>query len=134
MCQTSVPFYGAFPRVIIADDSALCRKMVRRSVVEVCTECTDVCSGEAMIEAVTRGFQEGTPFDVVLIDYHMSGMNGHQASAELRRLGFQGKIFGLTGDATQARSSDFLSHGADQVFVKPINTVELLAALQRYRE
>ena len=132
--QTPLRFQEDFPRVLIADDSAMCRKMVRRSIIEVCVACADVSSGDEVIEAVMQGRNEGVPFDVVVIDYHMQGMDGHKASAELRRLGFQGKIFGMTGDASQGKSSDFLSHGADQVFIKPIDTMELLMALQRFRE
>eukprot|EP01037_Dinobryon_pediforme_P031109 gene31109-35462_t len=61
-------------------------------------------------------------YDVILMDYQMPNMDGPTAIRELRRLGFRGLIFGLTGNAIECDKMEMMAAGADKVFIKPFDT------------
>ena len=71
-------------------------------------------------------------FDVILMDNNMPQMSGIEATRELRKVGFNGPIIGISGDASDA---EFLRAGADAVLVKPVSglvlTKSIAVALKR---
>jgi CheY-like chemotaxis protein len=64
-------------------------------------------------------------FDVVLMDDHMPNLTGPDATYVVRKMGYRGLIFGVTGNTFDQERKRFLDHGADKVFAKPLD-LELL--------
>ena len=48
-------------------------------------------------------------------------MKGTVATKMIREMGYDGKIFGVTGNALQSDIDEFMSHGADEVMIKPLS-------------
>ena len=53
-------------------------------------------------------------------------MDGPSATEAIRSLGYRGPIVGVTGNAMQHDIDHFLSKGADQVMIKPVDILSLL--------
>ena len=70
-------------------------------------------------------------FDVVLLDDNMPNVSGPEAAQALRSQGFQGLVFGVTGDATQEAKERFMANGADAVFVKPLDVTALRSVIEK---
>ena len=57
---------------------------------------------------------QGSPHDVIFMDFEMPNMDGPTATAEIRRMRSKGPIFGVTGNAQL-----FVERrGAENVFLK----------------
>jgi signal transduction histidine kinase/CheY-like chemotaxis protein len=69
--------------VLVVDDSAIAREFVSKSVERLGWHPQEVGSGA---EAVSRVADPSTPFDVLLIDWRMPGMDGLQTSKAIRAL------------------------------------------------
>ena len=65
------------------------------------------------------------PPDVVLTDLFMPQLDGDEATAELRRRGFQGPIIGLTAAAVGEDAERFTAAGSDAVMYKPLDMQHL---------
>lgn len=61
-------------------------------------------NGEVAVSEVSAASERGKPFDLVLMDMHMPIMNGYEATAELRRRGYDAPIIAMKGD--ERRSID----------------------------
>jgi DNA-binding NarL/FixJ family response regulator len=62
------------------------------------------------------------------MDSNMPKMNGPDAIAEIRKLGFKSLILGVTGDEDHA---SFMRAGADGMMMKPVKADELLKILRK---
>ena len=69
-------------------------------------------------------------FDGVFMDFVMPRMNGPQAAHELRSRGFKQPIIGVTGNVLSQDVDCFLAQGANSVLSKPLQVVDLDAALR----
>ena len=56
---------------------------------------------------------------------NLAVMNGPDATHRLRELGFEGAIFGVTGNVLAEDVAVFLKHGADAVVAKPIRFAKI---------
>eukprot|EP00597_Dinobryon_sp_UTEXLB2267_P007408 CAMPEP_0170095072 /NCGR_PEP_ID=MMETSP0019_2-20121128/27684_1 /TAXON_ID=98059 /ORGANISM="Dinobryon sp., Strain UTEXLB2267" /LENGTH=585 /DNA_ID=CAMNT_0010316625 /DNA_START=846 /DNA_END=2604 /DNA_ORIENTATION=+ len=124
--------------ILIADDSFLNRKIVRR-ILESDSDCICVANifeaddGLSAIEVVKTQQILGIQFDCVLIDFIMIAMNGPQAAFVLRNeLNFSGPIIGITGNALPSDISNFVVNGASEVITKPLTKAKLIDAISRY--
>ena len=59
----------------------------------------------------------------------MPGLCGFDATRALRANGFDGFVFGCTGNSLQDDQNMFLESGADLVFIKPIPLAKLADAI-----
>ena len=66
------------------------------------------------------------------MDYEMPRLNGPDAVKSIRELGFDGLIIGITGHAGEDELNAFTTNGANQVIVKPVNTVELKSIIANH--
>ena len=89
----------------------------RQQLVHFVAEAGD---GEEGVEVVRESMTTKDPFDVVLLDYIMPGINGPTTVERMRELGFKGIVIGVTGVANKAYIDVFIAHGADRVLVKPV--------------
>jgi two-component system sensor histidine kinase/response regulator len=108
---------------LVVDDSKPLRKVLckmlrsRTQYVRFVAEAEDGAQG---VEQVRQCLEDGDPFDCVLLDYIMPGMNGPQTVEKMRSLGFKGIVLGVTGDVRKTTSDGFIAHGADRVLAKPV--------------
>lgn len=116
---------SARPRLLVVDDDPLCRKMHSRLFSQYCDGITEAATGKDALSIVQFSMAIGKPFDCILMDSSMPVMTGPDAAKKLKELGFQGKIFGVTGNVLQNEIEEFKSRGADEVFVKPLRAAQV---------
>lgn len=111
--------------ILIVDDSALNRKMMKRYFTvcgHTCYEATDGNHAVSMVkERLSTRYGKKT-FDAVLMDFVMPVMDGPTACKAIRSIGYKGLIFGVTGNYRERDVEFFVSSGADVVLSKPFDT------------
>ena len=113
--------------VLLVDDAALNRKMLRRLLEPRFQNILEAENGMEALHMVERLMLEpsGQSPDIILMDSVMPMMSGPIAAKKIRALGFKGLIIGVTGNALPADIDTFISHGADHVIAKPLRIEEL---------
>ena len=106
-------------RVLVVDDAAMNRKMTIRGIADTVKHIDEAEDGAVAVEKMLATLTT-VPYDIVFMDHQMPVMDGPTAAKEMRRLGYKGKIIGLTGNALPEDISSFMRHGADQVLTKPV--------------
>ena len=118
--------------VLIVDDSDLSRKMMRLAVADEFDEVIEAKDGRQALETVQTRMGSNIGTDVVLMDWIMHVMDGLTATRELRKLGFEGFIAGVTGNALPVDVMTFKASGVDEVLTKPLNVNKLKRHLQEH--
>jgi CheY-like chemotaxis protein len=118
------------PRILLADDNAINRKLALAMLRYIGYELVDVVkSGEEAVTAVTR-----RRYDVVLMDMQMPGMDGLEATRAIRRTalaGGQPRIIAMTANTGEEDVSACLQAGMDDYLGKPVTIEALTAAFER---
>ena len=105
---------------LIVDDSAMVRKLTSQVVKSFAHTFTEAVDGEDAVSKVRSADTIGC-FDVILMDNQMPRMMGVEATRIIRQeLGFQGLIFGVTGNALDEDLRAFVRNGANEVLIKPL--------------
>ena len=81
------------------------------------------------VEKGLIAFREFQP-DIVLIDYHMPGINGVEGVKMLRQLSPTVPIIVFTIDESQAVADAFLEAGASDFSLKPIKAPDLVSRIK----
>jgi len=106
-------------RVLLADDSSTLRRLIanllRRAVQHVQT----VDNGHDAVLMALDAQEQGSPYDLVLMDVMMPKLNGCDATRELRARGYTGKIIILTAADDEFDLASSLGAGADGFLPKP---------------
>jgi CheY-like chemotaxis protein len=75
-----------------------------------------VANGKEAVEHAVR-----KKYDIVLMDLQMPVMDGFEATQELRRTGYSGRIIALTAHALRSDRARCLANGFDEHVTKPVN-------------
>lgn len=113
------------PRVLIAEDSAPLRSLIREMLGDDCDVVAEAADGD---EAVAL-FERERP-DAVVMDVRMPGRDGIEATAAIKSLDPDAAVLVCTaaGDEEAERAS---AVGADGHVAKPFQKPQLLSALRR---
>ena len=71
-------------------------------------------------------------FDIIVMDFVMPNMDGPTATKEIRKLGYSGLVFGLTGNALKSDVDSFIACGANMVLTKPLDIKHFDDAVKAY--
>jgi PAS domain S-box-containing protein len=128
-----VPTMGGLS-VLVAEDNEINALLVRTLLVKLGHRPTMAGSGGAAIECWRAARDAGVPFDRVLMDLHMPGMDGLEAARRIRMLeaeddGPRTRIVALTASASAEDREDSIAAGMDGFLVKPLDRDRLAAAL-----
>jgi len=118
-------------RVLVAEDNAVNQLVVGKILQRLGCEVTIVETGLAVLDTWASH-----AFDVVLMDCHMPGMDGFEATRRIRsesREGGEVPIIALTASALPADREQALLAGMSDFLTKPIFTRALETALRRSR-
>jgi signal transduction histidine kinase/DNA-binding NarL/FixJ family response regulator len=78
-------------------------------------------STQSMSNEFVTPSQPSWPIDIVLLDKYMPDMDGLAVVDAMRSMKYDKLVFGLTGIEHPKEIQEFIDHGADFVFVKPLN-------------
>jgi CheY-like chemotaxis protein/HPt (histidine-containing phosphotransfer) domain-containing protein len=116
-------------RLLVVDDQAVNRDVATRLLERAGFQVSAVAGGNEAIEAL-----QTESYDLVLMDLHMPGMSGIEATAAIRALpGELSKIpvVALTADTVGDLADDFEKAGFSAFAAKPIDREELIETLEK---
>jgi CheY-like chemotaxis protein len=120
-------------RVLIVDDNAVNRQILKAQVEAWGMRPTVVSSGQDALAALSAAAREGAPFPLLLLDCHMPDLDGFAVAAEIvRQPELAGATImmlsssGLEGETARCRALGIAAH-----LIKPISHADLLAAICR---
>ncbi|NYE62564.1 PAS domain S-box-containing protein [Duganella sp. 1224] len=121
-------------RLLVADDNRTSRDLVARLIRAWGWQADEVDSGEAALRRYRQSIDHQQPYDVVLADWHMPGMDGLATAKEIRAAanGKPQPIVVMLNAFARDRIEE-ISHApeADVVLVKPITSSNLFDALHQ---
>jgi two-component system sensor histidine kinase/response regulator len=120
-------------RVLVVDDNEKARIILRDLLESMTFEVDEAESGRAAVARVQQAAATGKPYEVVLMDWNMPGMDGIEATKALLGLGLNPAPHVLMvtayGREEVMRAADQI--GIEQVLVKPVGPSLLFDALIR---
>ncbi|HEY4319640.1 MAG TPA: sigma-54 dependent transcriptional regulator [Gemmatimonadales bacterium] len=107
-------------RVLIIDDDDLFRGIVAELLRGAGYAVAEAEDGESGLNAIDASRAAASPFDLMIIDLYMPGMDGLQVVEAVRRRGEGVPILMLSGMGTVDRAVAALHLGADDFAMKPL--------------
>jgi two-component system OmpR family response regulator len=118
---------GASVRILVAEDDRRLADLLDQSLSEAGWDVEVVHDGTA---AHGRALPGGVPYDVLLLDWMLPGMDGIAVCRRLRAIGLTTPVLMLTARGDVRDRIDGLDAGADDYLPKPFDLDELLARLR----
>ena len=118
-------------QILIVEDEKPISNLIRMSLTRAGYSCTCVFDGTAAADIL-----EGRPFDLILLDVMLPGVDGFELMDYIRPLGIP--VIFITAKNSVTDRVKGLRMGADDYIVKPFEVLELLArvdvVLRRYNK
>ena len=120
--------------ILVAEDNEINALLARALLVKLGHRPTMVENGAAAIDSFIAARAAGTPYDRILMDLHMPGLDGLEATRRIRALeaereGARTPIIALTANASPEDRDACLAAGMDRFLVKPLDRERLAAAI-----
>ncbi|ORY89097.1 hypothetical protein BCR35DRAFT_350593 [Leucosporidium creatinivorum] len=115
-------------RILLAEDNDLIREIVTKLIRNMKFQVDAVEDGAAAVAAANS-----KRYDIILMDGQMPGLDGYEATAQLRQSSDPAirdlRIIALTASAIQGDKERCLEAGMDGYLAKPVRTKDLEAAI-----
>jgi signal transduction histidine kinase/ActR/RegA family two-component response regulator len=129
--ESALPSWREAPRVLVAEDNPVNQIVIVRALERAGCIATVVNDGEQALEALAKEC-----YDVVLMDCQMPGMDGYEATRELRRReerdGAHVPVIAMTAHAMEGAADECRAAGMDDYLSKPLRREQLNDALARW--
>ncbi len=117
-------------RVLVVDDHPAVREVVAKQLATFGCVAVAVADGQQALERVQEAARGSAPFDVAILDYRMSSMNGVELAQRLRALP-EGQGLKLVLFSADPRNAAIEGAQIDARLLKPVRRKELERALTR---
>lgn len=122
-------------KILMVDDHKLNVTFMTKRMSKLGAKNIDIAwDGQEAIDYVTK---QKTPYDLILMDYHMPKMNGFEATKQIRQFEKERKttpsiIIAMTADVLPGTREKCIENGMSDYISKPVDTDYLTALLQRW--
>lgn len=117
-------------RILLAEDNAVNQHLILQLLKKQSHDVHVAPDGFSAVEAYKQG-----PFDLILMDIQIPGMNGAEATRAIRELEQQSgghiPIVALTAHAMQRDQESFLAGGMDAYLSKPVQAADLFQTIRQ---
>jgi signal transduction histidine kinase/DNA-binding response OmpR family regulator len=119
-------------RVLIVDDNPTNRLVIREAMLTCGAPVSEAESGKQALKMVHDACQSGNPFQIVLLDVRMPGMDGFELAARIKqeRLPTGPLILMMTSDELEPQVARMHSINLESYLVKPITRIQLFEAVR----
>ena len=134
--EPSLPFEKV--RILLAEDNSVNQKVALAQLQKLRYKANAVANGLEVLEAMQQ-----ISYDIILMDCQMPEMDGYEATQALRQreqnlenpCPWQVPVYiiAMTANAMQGEREKCLAVGMDDYLSKPVRTVELQTALERWK-
>jgi PAS domain S-box-containing protein len=120
-----------FGRILLMDDEVTIRKLAEHLLVKAGYVVSTAADGREAIEIYRRAMEEGSPFDLVVLDLTIrGGMGGEEALAKLKMFDPRVAAIASTGYSEESTLSRVKQHGFLGLLPKPYRSHELLSTVK----
>ena len=112
--------------VLVVDDNEI-NLMWMEDILDV-MDIKKVKTLESGIEAI-KEIENNPNYDVVVMDICMPVMDGYEASKQLRKIGYEGRIIALTANQLSKDDSKFQEAMMDDILLKPVDLMMIQKVL-----
>jgi DNA-binding NtrC family response regulator len=112
-------------RILVVDDEQVVRLCLHRTLASEDCKVETVVNGKAALEMMERH-----PFDVVLLDLRMPGMNGMEVLKVIKEKWPESEVIIVTGYAAVDTAKAAVAAGAYDYLAKPVGPDEIISAAQ----
>jgi len=119
-------------RVLLADDTDLNRDLVSYILQRYGATVDEASDGLQAVALARQAMAAGAPYDAVLMDVEMPGLDGYSATSRLRFSGYDAPILALTAHAMSDVRDRCIDAGCNDYLAKPINPVDLAKAILKH--
>ncbi len=124
---------SATPKILLVDDEERFRNTMRKMLTAEGLDAAAVGSGAEALQELGRN-----PYDVVVLDIRMPGMNGLEALVEIKKINPLVEVIILSGHASLDTAMEITKLGGFDYLLKPCSIDEMMlkidAAYERKRE
>jgi DNA-binding NtrC family response regulator len=113
------------PKILLVDDEERFRLTLGKRLTERQLDVVTVGSGEEALREV-----KGKPFDVVILDVKMPGLDGIETLKEIKKINPDVEVVLLTGHASVDAAVDGMRLGAYDYLMKPCEIEVLMEKIQ----
>ena len=113
--------------VLLVEDNKINQMITKKMVENKGMICTIIDNGEDSIVAM-----QDNKFDMVLMDVHLPGINGTEATAEIRKFDTETPIIALTAISLNENREMLLSYGMNDVVTKPFSPEHFYNVISSY--
>jgi two-component system, sensor histidine kinase and response regulator len=124
------PEVRARTRILLVEDSPVNQRVQMRILERIGFAADTANNGQEALAAL-----EQHPYDIVLMDCQMPGLDGYNATREIRRRetnGWRTVIIGVTANALSGDREECLAIGMDDYVAKPVAPEDLAAMLEKW--
>ena len=120
-------------RVLVVDDNDSARQVLLGMLEGMSFKVVAVDSGKAALQSVRTAAQQGQPFELLLLDWQMPGMDGIETARRVLELGLQPPphLLMVTAHGREEVLVGAQKVGIEDVLLKPINASLLFDAVIR---
>jgi len=120
-------------RVLVVDDNANACLVLHGLLAGMNFSVEQAASGQAGLDAVVRADAQGTPFEVVFLDWQMPGMDGNETASRIMalKLRHMPRMIMVTAFGRDEVIKGAQEAGIEDVLVKPVNASTLFDSVAR---
>lgn len=119
--------YLAGKEILVVEDNKINQMITKKIIEKNKAICKVADNGTTAIEMVQKG-----NFNLILMDIHMPGISGIEATKEIRKFDTEIPIIALTAVTLDENLDEFYLNGFNDIIPKPYKTEEFFTKINKY--